>query len=113
MLKLFGTLSVSFNELQCDTFDVSFNLSQYWTVSNNALFARGNRPVSPLAVLFVSHDYISAKGVGSRISIIGPVDCQKKKKKKKKKNLNSYNSCSIDFFSMHNISFDGFELLFL
>ena len=58
MLKLFGTLSVSFSDkkdslLQCDGFDTSFNLSQYLIVSINALIARGKRPVSPIADIFV------------------------------------------------------------
>ena len=58
MLKLFGTLSVSFSDkkdslLQCDGFDTSFNLSQCLIVSINALIARGKRPVSPLADIFV------------------------------------------------------------
>ena len=39
--------------LQCDTFDVSFDLSQYLSVSNSASITRGNRPVSPLAAIFV------------------------------------------------------------
>ena len=58
MLKLFDTLSVSFNDkkdslLQCDGFDASFNLSQYLMVRINALIARGKRPVSPLVAIFV------------------------------------------------------------
>ena len=55
---IFGTPFVSFNDkndslLQCDIYDVSFNLSQYLKVSNSALIAKGNRLVSPLAAVFV------------------------------------------------------------
>ena len=47
MLKLFDTLSVSFDDkkdslLQCDGFDASFNLSQYLMVTINALIAGEN-----------------------------------------------------------------------
>ena len=70
MLKLFGTLYVSFSDkkdslLQCDGFDTKFNLSQYLIVSINALIARGNDQFHTfswyICCIFISPNYVFAK----------------------------------------------------